>query len=197
MRLLGVPLTGPGSLFIRPLKLFLNSIRRLPRILKLWTVRDWAKNSIILLVMETIDYKMRLKLGRSLLQNPILKGAASGNPLPSYSPVAQEATNILSQELNGEPQNVISEVLLGTPATAHILGGCGMGLAKKDSVVDLNHEVHGYAGLYVCDGSVIPANLGVNPSLTITALAERFCEQFPPQNPELFKDRTITFGPST
>jgi cholesterol oxidase len=140
---------------------------------------------------------MRLKLGRSLLSAPVLKGSSSGKPLPSYSPVAQQAAVHLSHELNGEAQNVISEVLLGTPATAHILGGCGMGLTKDEGVVNVNHEVHGYDGLYVCDGSVIQANPGVNPSLTITAFAERFCEQFPPVDIELFNERTISFGSSS
>jgi cholesterol oxidase len=194
MRLLGVPLTGPGSIFLRPLKLLINSLRRFPRTLRLWTIRDWARSTIILLVMQTVDHKMRLKLGRSLLSNHVLKGSPAGKPLPSYSPIAQKAAQLLSEELKGEPQNVISEVLLGTPATAHILGGCAIGETKEKSVVDANQQIHGYEGLYVCDGSVIPANPGVNPSLTITALAERFCDQFPPLNQALFEDRTIRFS---
>jgi cholesterol oxidase len=197
MRLLGVPLTGPGSLITRPAKLLLNSLRKLHRTLRLWMVRDWARNTIILLVMQTVDHQMRLKLGHSLVSGQVLKGAPTGNPLPSYSPVAQQAAQILSEELNGEAQNVISEVLLGTPATAHILGGCSMGNSKEDGVVDANHAIHCYPGMYVCDGSVIPANLGVNPSLTITAMAERFCSQFPVVDQLLFEDRTIRFGSST
>ena len=197
MRMLGVPLTGPGNLLTRPAKLLINILRKFTRTLKLWTVRDWARSTIILLVMQTVDHRMRLKLGHSILANPTLKGVSTGNPLPSYSPVAQQAAQILSEELNGEPQNVISEVLLGTPATAHILGGCSMANSEKEGVVDANHQIHGYSGLYVCDGSVVTANPGVNPSLTITALAERFCVQFPIADQILFEDRTIHFGPST
>jgi cholesterol oxidase len=196
MRLLGVPLTGPGSLFTRPVKLLINSLRKLHRTLRLWMVRDWARNTIILLVMQTVDHQMRLRLGRSLLSGHVLKGASTGKSLPSYSPVAQQAAQILSEELNGEAQNVISEVLLGTPATAHILGGCSIGNSEKEGVVDANHAIHGYSGIFVCDGSVIPANLGVNPSLTITAMAERFCAQFPVADQALFEDRTILFSSS-
>ena len=187
MRLLGVPLTGPGSLFTRPGKLLINSLRRFPRTLRLWTIRDWARSTIILLVMQTVDHQMRLKLGRSLVRGHVLKGASTGKPLPSYSPTGQKAAQLLSEELKGEAQNVVSEVLLGTPATAHILGGCTIGATKEKGVIDPDHQVHGYDGLYVCDGSVIPANPGVNPSLTITALAERFCAQFPPADPTSLK----------
>jgi cholesterol oxidase len=193
MRLLGVPLTGPGSFFTRPLKMFANIFRKIPKILRLWMITDWAKSTVILLVMQTLDHKMRLKLGRSLTLSPTLKGASTGEPLPRFSPVAQKAAEILSEEIKGEPQNIISEVLLGTPATAHILGGCCIGANKEEGVIDRNHEVYGYPGLYVCDGSVIPANLGVNPSLTITALAERFCAQIKPVDKTLFENRTIRF----
>ncbi len=84
----------------------------------------------------------------------------------------------MADELHGEAQNVISEVLLGTPATAHILGGCCIGKDPATGVIDERHEVFGYKGLYVCDGSVVPGNLAVNPSLTISALAERFASFF-------------------
>jgi len=197
MRLLGVPLTGPGSLLLRPLKMFANIFRKLPRMLRLWMITDWAKSSVILLVMQTLDHKMRLKLGRSLTLGTTLKGASTSEPLPNFSPIAQRAAELLSEEIKGEPQNIISEVLLGTPATAHILGGCCIGSNKDEGVIDQNHEVYGYPGLFVCDGSVIPVNLGVNPSLTITALAERFCTQFEPTDNPLFENRTIRFGSAT
>jgi cholesterol oxidase len=109
-------------------------------------------------------------------------------------PVAQEAVRLLAEEIGGEAQNVISEVVLGTPATAHILGGCCLADGAETGVVDRNHEVFGHPGLYVCDGSVIPVNLAVNPSLTITALAERFASKFPsnPDSPQT-SERRIRF----
>ena len=74
---------------------------------------------------------------------------------------------------------MISEVLLRTPATAHILGGCCIGTSADDGVIDARHEVFGHPGLYVCDGSAISANLGVNPSLTIAALTELAMSKIP------------------
>ena len=88
----------------------------------------------------------------------------------------------MSKLVDGYPQNAASEVLMGAVTTAHVLGGCKMGNSIEDGVVNSQHQVFNYPGLYVCDGSVIPVNLGVNPSLTITALAERFSFQFPNKN---------------
>ena len=178
MRLLGVPLTPDGNAFTRPLKMVARVLARLPRILKLWRVRDWAKSTVILLVMQSVDQHLRLRLGRSLLGRS-LKDTATDQPVPSYLPLAQQAAEILADELQGEAQNVISEVLLRTPATAHILGGCCIGKDAQSGVIDERHQVFGYPGLYVCDGSVVPGNLAVNPSLTISALAERFASFFP------------------
>ncbi len=198
MRLLGVPLTPDGNFFTRPLKMLVRMLKRLPAMLRLLTVADWARSTVILLVMQTVDQHLRLRLGRSLLR-PFrrLKGAPTDKPIPSHLLVAQEAAEILAEEIHGEPQNVISEVLLRTPATAHILGGCAIGTSKDDGVIDANHEVFGHPGLYVCDGSVIPGNLAVNPSLTITALAERFASHFPPApgtSLEELAAREIHFG---
>jgi cholesterol oxidase len=197
MRLLGVPLTPDGSAFTRPLKLAWRMVSRLPRVLRLWTVADWAKSTVILLVMQTLDQHLRLRLGRSLLGKRRLEGRPTDKPVPSFLPVAQAAAEILADELQGEAQNVISEVLLRTPATAHILGGCGIATSAETGVIDARHEVFGHPGLYVCDGSVIPGNLGVNPSLTITALAERFAAGFPPAEgvtAAALAEREIRFG---
>jgi cholesterol oxidase len=179
MRLLGVPLTPDGNAFTRPLKMLARMLSRLPRTLRLWRVRDWAKSTVILLVMQSVDQHLRLRLGRSLFGRK-LADTTSDRPVPSYLPIAQEAAEILAEELEGEAQNVISEVLLRTPATAHILGGCCIGATAESGVIDERHQVFGYPGLYVCDGSVVPGNLAVNPSLTITALAERFASFFEP-----------------
>lgn len=189
MRLLAVPLTDNGTWWTRPFKLALQICRRLPQFLRLYTLKDWAKQTVILLVMQSVDVKMRLKMGKFFLT-----GESEGNSIPSFIPVAQSAAQMTSHIIHGEPQNVFSEVLLQTPATAHILGGCPMGESAQTGVVDSQHEVFGYKGLYVCDGSVIPVNLGVNPSLTITALAERFASHFEVKNAELYDKRQIQFG---
>ena len=181
MRLLGVPLTPDGGLITRPLKLLGIALSRIPQWIRLWMIRDWARNTLILLVMQSVDSKMRLKLGRSVHSwlRKGLMGESEGEPMPSYLPVAQSAARKLAEVIHGEPQNVLTEVLLRTPATAHILGGCCIGESTESGVIDSRHEVFGYPGLFVCDGSVIPANLGVNPSLTISAMAERFAHLWP------------------
>jgi cholesterol oxidase len=199
MRLLGVPLTPDGSAFTRPLKMLVRMVLRLPRTLKLWLVRDWAHSSIILLVMQSVDQHLKLRLGRSLFGRG-LKDTATDRPVPSFLPVAQRAAEILAEELHGEAQNAISEVLLRTPTTAHILGGCCIGKDATTGVIDERHEVFGHPGLYVCDGSVVPGNLAVNPSLTISALAERFasfCERAEGLSDEDFAARQIRFSSST
>lgn len=200
MRLLGVPLTPDGSALTRPFKMLSRIVRQLPRMLRLWRVADWARSTVILLVMQSVDEHLRLRLGRSLIRRALfgLEGAPTTRPVPSYLPVAQRAAEILAEEIQGEPQNVISEVLLRTPATAHILGGCCIGDSAENGVIDERHQVFGYEGLYVCDGSVVPGNLAVNPSLTICALAERFASHFEPA-PTLtaatLAEREIRFTP--
>jgi len=196
MRLLGVPLTPNGTAFTRPLKMLARMLLRLPRTLKLWAVRDWARSTVILLVMQAVDQHLRLRLGRSLF-GVRLADTTTERPVPAFLPVAQEAAQILAEELPGEAQNVISEVLLNTPATAHILGGCCIGESAESGVIDERHQVFGYPGLYVCDGSVVPGNLAVNPSLTITALAERFAsffERAPGLSQSELDARAIHFG---
>lgn len=196
MRLLAVPLTPDGNALTRPLKMIWRMLARLPRMLRLWAVRDWAKSTVILLVMQSVDQHMRLRLGRSLFGRK-MQGAPTEHAVPSYLAVAQEAAQILAEELKGEAQNVISEVLLRTPATAHILGGCCIGHDAESGVIDERHEVFGYPGLYVCDGSVVPGNLAVNPSLTISALAERFTSFFerePGLTEAVFREREIHFS---
>jgi len=198
MRLLAVPLTPDGNFVTRPLKMLARMVTRLPAMLRLLGVLDWARSTVILLVMQSVDQHLRLRLGRSLFRPwRRLKGAPTDKAIPSHLPVAQRAAEILAAEIHGEPQNVISEVLLRTPATAHILGGCSIGSSPDDGVIDARHEVFGHPGLYVCDGSVIPGNLAVNPSLTITALAERFAAAFDPapdMTPERLAEREIHFG---
>ncbi len=197
MRLLGVPLTPDGNALTRPLKMLLVMLRRLPATLRLWRVADWARSTVILLVMQSVDQHMKLRLGGLFRRR--LRGNATDRAIPSYLPIAQRAAEILAEEIGGEPQNVISEALLRTPATAHILGGCCIGDDPTTGVIDADHQVFGHPGLYVCDGSVIPGNLAVNPSLTIAAMAERFAAGFEPapgMTGEALAAREIRFGPS-
>jgi cholesterol oxidase len=98
---------------------------------------------------------------------------------PAYIPIANEVTSRLAEKMNGIPLSLIPEAALNASTTAHILGGCCMGASPESGVVDTNGEIFGYPNLFVADGSVVPANLGVNPSLTITALSEYIMSQLP------------------
>ena len=86
------------------------------------------------------------------------------------------------EKLDGYAESLVTEPLFGTPTTAHILGGGCMGATAEEGVIDARHRVFGYEGLYVIDGAAMSANPGVNPSLTITALAERAMSLVPPRD---------------
>jgi cholesterol oxidase len=183
MRLLASPMVDGGSGLPRPLKLVWAILSSPIQLLRLTLHRDWASTSIILLVMQTLDNKMQFKLGRNLytlFRKKMTTAPEIGQlQVPSYIPIANQIGRAFAKKVGGIPQNAINEVLLDIPTTAHILGGCMIGSSPETGVIDKNHEVFGYPGMYVCDGSVIPANLGVNPSLTITALTERAMSLMP------------------
>ena len=101
--------------------------------------------------------------------------------VPAFIPVGQEVMERYARKAAGIPQNILLEVFFNRPTTAHILGGCPMSDTIETGVVDKNLEVHGYPGFYITDGSVIQGNIGVNPSLTITAMAE-YCMNRIPHN---------------
>lgn len=135
----------------------------------------WAHNVTILLVMQHADNRMRFRIGRSLFTF-FLTGMVADEE-PGYTINARvegshEITREFARRTNGVPLGSLGENLLGLPTTAHILGGAPIGKTAEEGVVNENFEVHHYPGLFIVDGSIVPANPGVNPSLTITALAE-------------------------
>jgi cholesterol oxidase len=138
--------------------------------------RNWASSSIILLVMQTLDNRMRFKLGGKRLISQSEEGSLK---IPTLIPIANRVAEAFAKKVNGLAQGTWNETLFNISITAHILGGAMIGTDREHGVIDSNHQVFGYPGLYVCDGSVIPANLGVNPSLTITAMTERAMSKIP------------------
>ena len=102
-----------------------------------------------------------------------------GREAPTNLPVANQAARQLAAACQGRPLNFLTESIGNTASTAHILGGCHMGTSAADGVISTSHELFGYPGLYVTDGSAVSANIGANPSLTITALAERAMSLIP------------------
>lgn len=137
--------------------------------------RNWTRRVTTLTVMQDDESGVSLTLKRGWFGRRLQSGSpANGRMAPSYLPMANEATRAYAKVSGGIAMSSLQEALAGKAMTAHILGGCPMGASTKTGVIDARHEVHGYPGLFVVDGSAIPANLGVNPSLTITAMAERF-----------------------
>ncbi len=143
---------------------------------------QWAKRSTILLIMQTEDSTMRMQLGRNLFtlfRRGLVSRLPKGVSLTPDPAISHGITHQFAARTQGIPQDTIPETLLGVPATAHLIGGCPMGRSADDGVVNTRCEVFNYPGLYIVDGSIIPANPGVNPSLTITALAEYAMSQIP------------------
>jgi cholesterol oxidase len=141
------------------------------------TVRDFSRHSQVLLYMRTLEGTLSLRLGRSAWTG-FRKGLVSMLDDPSVAPSAfiAEATDLarrFADKVHGVSMSMLTETMLGVPSTAHILGGCCIGAGPDEGVIDARHRVFGYDGLYVIDGAAVSANPGVNPSLTITAMAER------------------------
>ena len=135
----------------------------------------WAHNVTILLIMQHADNRMRFRIGRSaftLFRTGMVADEEPGYTINAQVEGSHEITREFAKRTNGVPLGSIGENLLGLPTTAHILGGAPIGKNADEGVVNENFEVHHYDGLYIVDGSIMPANPGVNPSLTITALAE-------------------------
>lgn len=181
-RLLMAPHVGGESFPSRLGNLLGVLIKNPLRALRASTVADLAKQSIILLYMRTLEGYIRLKRGRSLttgFREGMTTELGEG-PAPTASiPEATDLAHRVADKIDGFPSTLLTETLLGIPTTAHILGGCCMADSPADGVIDADHRVFGYPGLYVIDGSAISANPGVNPSLTITALAERAMSKIP------------------
>jgi cholesterol oxidase len=139
----------------------------------------WARESLILLCMQPTECHIDMRLGRPWYW-PFRKVLYSrGRRIPTFIPQANEFARRTARLLGGTPMSMITEILFDIPGTAHILGGCPIGRSAAEGVVDHRHRAFGYHNMYICDGSVLAANLGVNPSLTITALAERAMSYIP------------------
>jgi cholesterol oxidase len=181
MGLLYTLLVGDGTRVTRPLKLLGQIVRHPGRFIKMLWPKNWSRRTIILLVMQTLDNAIALRPKRLPSGNVILQTEQDPEkPNPTFIPVANEAAEWLAERTGGVAQSSLTEALFNIPTTAHILGGAVIGHGPEDGVVDSRQRVFGYENLLVCDGSAVPANVGVNPSLTITALAEHAMAEVPP-----------------
>jgi cholesterol oxidase len=164
-----------GSRGTQPIQFLASVLRHPATALRASQIRDWSRRTIILLVMQTLDNSIRLKVKRRLPGGNVVLTTEQDpqHPSPVGIPVAYDAAAWFAQRMNGTAQSGSTEGILAIPSTAHILGGAAIGSGPDTGVVDERMRVFGYENLLVCDGAAIPANIGVNPSLTITALAER------------------------
>ncbi|MFF3498703.1 GMC oxidoreductase [Streptomyces sp. NPDC003247] len=141
--------------------------------------RRWSERTIIGLVMQSLDNSLTTYLkptgpGKGLLT----ARQGHGSPNPKQIRAASEAASAIADDINGFPGSNVGE-LMGTPLTAHFLGGCPIGSSRETGVIDPYHRLYGHPGISVVDGAAVSANLGVNPSLTITAQAERAMSYWP------------------
>lgn len=181
-RILAAPHVAGGSLLERLTNLVGVIVKNPLAVLRAATVSDWAKKTSILLYMRTLEGYIRLRRGRALstgFARGLTTELAEGPAPTAFIPEATDLAQRIAKEIDGFPQTIFTETLLGIPTTAHILGGCCMGDSAANGVIDKEHRVFGYKGLYVIDGSAMSANPGVNPSLTITAMAERAMNKIP------------------
>jgi cholesterol oxidase len=199
-------MTGPGTRVTRPLKWIGAMLRHPLRTLRLLWPFGWSRRTVILLVMQTTDAAMRLVPKRRLFSRGIRLQTEQDpeRPNPTYIPAAARVAEWFAGRTGGIAQSGITESSLNIPTTAHILGGAVIGDGPEHGVIDARNRVYGYENLMVCDGAAIPANPGVNPSLTITALAEHAMAQVPQKGsaepsrlPEAAQPARLTASPQT
>ena len=172
MAIMNVPLVdgGPGRV-----RRFLRGVLRHPvRHARTMRSKGFASSGVTLLVMQSLDNSLTSYLRRGRLR----ARQGPGTPNPSWIPLAHDLVRRYAEKLDGRAMTMASD-LVGAPATAHYIGGAVIGDSPEAGVVDPYHRLYGHEGLHVIDGSTIGANLGVNPSLTITAMAERAVALWP------------------
>ncbi|TDD06336.1 GMC family oxidoreductase [Saccharopolyspora terrae] len=178
MGLLQTALTDGGKRIPRWLTWLLTMILH-PRSFTFFSPRRWSEKTIILLVMQKLDNSLNIvsKKGR-FGRFTITSRPGHGAPNPTWIPAGHETARRVATKINGTPGGTWGDVL-NMPMTAHFIGGCVIGSTPETGVIDPYQRLYGHPGLHVIDGSAVTANLGVNPSLTITAQAERAVSFWP------------------
>ncbi|MDQ3156571.1 MAG: GMC family oxidoreductase [Actinomycetota bacterium] len=149
------------------------------KLFKLYDLRHWSERTIIALVMQTHDNSITTYTKRGITgRRKLTSKQGHGAPNPTWIPAANDATRRIAKHMGGTPGGTLGEPF-NVPMTAHFMGGCAIGDSAESGVIDPFQRLYGYEGLHVVDGSAISANLGVNPSLTITAQAERAMSFWP------------------
>lgn len=174
-RLLMMPMITEPHFYKRLFFLLLSPFREWKNMLQVLRIRDFGKQTSIVLFMQQLDSTLRLKIKGSGLYSQ----SESGTSPTAFIPLAHSIARKYAGLVKGINRVLATETITGIPTTAHILGGAVMGANPEEGVIDADNKVFGYENLYICDGSAISANPGVNPSLTITAIAERAMSKIP------------------
>ncbi|MFB7929054.1 GMC family oxidoreductase N-terminal domain-containing protein [Streptomyces sp. NPDC056039] len=179
LSILQVPYAGHGSGTSRVLGFLAHAAKHPLLVLRSLSNRRWSERTIIGLVMQSLDNSLTTYLKPSGAGRGLLTARQGhGAPNPKQIKAATESASVLAAEINGFAGSNVGE-LMGTPLTAHFLGGCPIGASRETGVIDPYHRLYGHSGISVVDGAAVSANLGVNPSLTITAQAERAMSYWP------------------
>jgi cholesterol oxidase len=174
-------IVGDGTRFTRPMKLLGNIVRHPVKFLKCVWPNGWGRRTVVFLVMQSLDNAISFRAKRRWLGRGVSLTTEQDaeKPNPTYIEVGNKAAQWLAKKTGGVAQSMVLEAVANIPTTAHLLGGAVIGRDESTGVVDRNNRVFGYENLLVCDGAALPANPGVNPSLTITAIAERAMAAIP------------------
>ena len=177
-------LTGKGTRLTRPLLLLAQVLRHPLRFLKSLSPIGWSRRSAILLVMQPLDNAIAFVANKRRFGRGVRLSTEqhAEKPNPTFIAEGNAAAAWLAERTGGIAQSMVPEALANIPTTAHILGGAVIGADAGSGVVDATGRVFGYLNLLICDGAIMPANPGVNPSLTITALAEHVMSGVPAVN---------------
>ncbi|KVV15459.1 GMC oxidoreductase [Flavobacterium sp. TAB 87] len=175
-KLIHMPYVTGSNVFSRLLKVVVALIKSPIQYFKIYFVNSWAKQTVVLLFMQTLDSTLRFKRNIFGLMTSTV---SSGQKPTPFIPESVILIKEYSKAVNGISTSFALETIAGIPSTAHILGGAVMGANASEGVIDKNNKVFGYKNLYIIDGSMISANPGVNPSLSITAIAELAMAQIP------------------
>lgn len=174
MSLMYTVLVGNGNRLTRPLKWLWKILRHPLQWLKTVSPIGWSQHMITLLVMQSLDNSIQFLPKKRWFGSgyKLITKQNNDKPNPTYIDVANQAAQWVADYTGGVAQSNILEAVADIPTTAHVLGGVVIGDSAESGVIDKNLQIFGYKNLMVCDGSAMPANPGVNPALTITALAE-------------------------
>ena len=175
-KLAHLPYVTGGNTVTRLAKAFVGFLKPPVKLFKTYILNSWAKKTVVLLFMQTLDSTLKFKRNAF---GGISSSMSTGKKPTPFIPESDKLIKEYAKSVNGVSTSFVLETIAGIPSTAHILGGAVMGANPSEGVIDRDNKVFGYNNMFVIDGAMISANPGVNPSLSITAIAERAMHQIP------------------